>query len=100
MKRKIFMITGALTILALVFANVKVAFERNGSSNISLSTIKIAVADDEGGGIDPKCVELGQNFPGQEANSHQEYCQKSGKNETVTSCSGTGPGCQEVIWKN
>jgi hypothetical protein len=50
MKKKFLMIAGALAILALTLVNVNVTFNTNGSSNILLSTLKIAMADDEQGG--------------------------------------------------
>ena len=48
--KKSFLIIGALILSTLVFTNMKVAFVNKGISIISLSTIKVAMADDEGGG--------------------------------------------------
>jgi hypothetical protein len=50
MKKKILIISVAITLMAFVYVNINAGLNTNGSFNISLSSLKTAIADDEGGG--------------------------------------------------
>lgn len=94
---KIFRIVAAVAFLTALAVNVKVTLT---DPFVGMSNEAIATGTDSGssgtGGIKPKCVELGDNYPGKQTYYHQFYCQKSGKTETYYTCENTGPGCQEV----
>lgn len=49
MKKKIFIIAGALFMLTVIFVNVKVALGKTGPQTVSVSLTKSALADGEGG---------------------------------------------------
>lgn len=49
MKKRIYIIAGALFMLTVVFVNVRVALGKNETQNISVFFTKSALAEDEGG---------------------------------------------------
>lgn len=98
MKKKLFMIICTFTVLLLMFTNIKIVFSGKSSSTISLSTLNLAMADDEGNPSTPKCLELGFSWPSSKAVYDAEFCSESGQVEYFTSCEESGPGCQEVKW--
>ena len=68
-------------------------------SNITLSdlvNVTMAEAEDNS---PTSCLKLGNNYPSEQGTTTQFYCSASGKNETSTSCSGSGAGCTAVTKK-
>jgi hypothetical protein len=102
MNKKIRFGLGITALAAFITLNVQVFSTESKRSTINLSKLLIdALAEDEGGGgIPTKCVELGDNYPNKVATSDEQYCAKSGKNETTYTCDLPGDGCTEVKWKD
>jgi hypothetical protein len=105
MKKKILTGLGALIFLTALIFNVSIAKDNNNLVLNKMGSIAVAYDEDisEGsgnsGGTTPKCVQLGNNYPGMQSSESHFYCSASGKNETTVSCGGSGGGCQEVVKK-
>jgi len=99
-RKKILNMVTTLAITAIVALNVHVVTNEQTPAFLKWDVVGKILADGtSGSGVTPKCVKLGDNFPGQQSFEDHFYCSASGKTETTVSFSGSGGGCQEVVKK-
>lgn len=85
-----------MVLLTLVVTNINVVIKTNGNPTISLSDLRIAMADDEGEPFIPKCLVLGFSFYDKRPVQWARWCDASGHTEYYTTCEEQGNGCQEI----